>query len=294
MSLARYRVLGEIAVDGQAVSRRRERELLGLLVAARGRPVAVERIVEELWEADGARSAVQVVVSRLRALLDPGRSGPVRVATTPAGYHLEAEPGEVDVWVFEDLAERSLSASTPADRVVLGTRADELWAGEPYAECEAPSLRAEAARLVELHVTVQESRAEALLSLGHPAAAVRLLAPVVPVHPYREQLWALLARAQYACARQADALATLATLRSRLAEDLGVDPSPLVRAMEQSILAQDPGLTGGQDASPRTRIRCRSHRVSPATSATTRTAPRTHRPLSEAIHAWRTARPIVT
>jgi len=293
-----YRVLGEIAVDRDSVARRRERELLGLLVAARGRPVAVERIVEELWDADAGRSAVQVVVSRLRALLDPGRAGPARVITTPAGYHLEAEPDEVDVWVFEELAERSLSATTPADRVVLGTRADELWSGEPYAECEAPSLRAEAARLVELHVTVQESRAEALLSLGHQAAAVRLLAPVAPVHPYREQLWALLARAQYACARQADALSTLATLRSRLAEDLGVDPSPLVRAMEQSILAQDPGLSAGptsrQDTPSRVRIRCRSHRVSPTTSATARTAPSTHRPLSEAIHAWRTARPIVT
>ena len=144
---------------------------------------------------------------------------------------------------------------------------------------------------------MQESRAEALLSLGHQAAAVRLLAPVAPVHPYREQLWALLARAQYACARQADALSTLATLRSRLAEDLGVDPSPLVRAMEQSILAQDPGLTGPtsrQDTPSRARIRCRSHRVSPTTRATTRTAPSTQRPLSEAIHAWRTARPIVT
>ena len=192
MSLARYRVLGEIAVDGQAVSRRRERELLGLLVAARGRPVAVERIVEELWEADGARSAVQVVVSRLRALLDPGRSGPVRVATTPAGYHLEAEPGEVDVWVFEDLAERSLSASTPADRVVLGTRADELWAGEPYAECEAPSLRAEAARLVELHVTVQESRTEALLSLGTrrpPYACSRRSFPSTPTASSCGRCW---------------------------------------------------------------------------------------------------------
>lgn len=237
-----YRVLGEIAVDGANVTRRRERELLGLLVAARGRPVAVERIVDELWSGDAPRSAVQVVVSRLRALLDPGRAGPASVETTPAGYHLVAERDAVDVWRFESLAESAVSAPTPADRLVRGTLAAELWVGDPYAECRAPSLRAEASRLVELHVTVQETRAEALLELGHPAAAVRLLAPVMPEHPYREQLWALLARAQYACARQADALATLATLRTRLAEDLGVDPSSVVRAMEQAILTQDPGL----------------------------------------------------
>ena len=243
MSGGGYRVLGEIAVDGRAVTRRRERELFALLVAARGRPVAVERIVDEIWSAEGERAAVQVAVSRLRALLDPTRSGPVRVATSPAGYQLAAAMDEVDAWVFEDLAERALAAPTAADRLVLGTRATELWAGAPYAECQAPSLRAEATRLAELHLTVQESRAEALLELGHPAAAVRLLAPVAPEHPYREQLWALLARSQYACARQADALATLAELRSRLAEDLGVDPSSVVRSMEQAILAQDPGLT---------------------------------------------------
>jgi DNA-binding SARP family transcriptional activator len=237
-----YRVLGEIAVHGDTVTRRRERELLGLLVAARGRTVAVERIVDEIWGADAARSAVQVVVSRLRTLLDPTRSLPPTVETTPAGYRLVAKPGDVDVWTFEDLAERALSAPTPADRLVLGTRAEELWEGEPYAECQSVSLRAEATRLRDLRVTVQESRAEALLELGHPAAAVRLLAPVAPEHPYREQLLALLARAHYACSRQADALATLATLRSRLSDDLGVDPSTVVRAMEQAILAQDPGL----------------------------------------------------
>ena len=105
-------------------------------------------------------------------------SGPERVETTPAGYRFLAAPDEVDVWVFEDLCDRALAASAPADRIVLGSRVDDLWAGEPYAECQAPTLRAEAVRLSELRVTVLESRAEGLLTLGHPAAAVRLLAPL--------------------------------------------------------------------------------------------------------------------
>ena len=88
---------------------------------------------------------------------------------------------------------------------------------------------------------MHEARAEALVALGHPAAGRPTpRTDGAGSHPYRERLWALLARAQYACARQADALATLARLRTSLAEDLGVDPSPLVRAMEQRILAQDP------------------------------------------------------
>jgi DNA-binding SARP family transcriptional activator len=257
VSVSGYRVLGEIAVDGDPMTRRRERELLGLLIAARGRAVAAERILEEIWAAEAQRGLLQVAVSRLRSLLDPGRSGPSAVETTPAGYRLAAPSAVVDVWVFEGLAEQSLSTASPADRLVLGTRAVALWAGEPYAECRAPSLRIEASRLEELHVTVQESRAAALLALGHPAAAVRLLAPLAPEHPYREQLWALLSRSQYACARQADALATLATVRSRLAEDLGVDPSAIVRTTEHAILTQDPGLApAAPPVSRGHRVRC--------------------------------------
>jgi len=299
-----FRVLGGIAAGEQALSRRLERELLGLLVAARGRPVSVDQVLEELWDEDAGRAAVQVVVSRLRARLDPAGRGPRGIAGTPAGYQLEVDDGEVDVWVFEELVERALAAPTPADRLVLGTRADELWTGEPYAGCEAPSLRAEAARLVDLHVTAIESRAGALLELGHPATAVRLLSPVAQAHPYRESLWALLARALYACSRQADALATLATLRSRLAEDLGVDPSPEVRAMEQAILTQDPTLTrakapGGTahrsaHGSSLCRHRRRSRVVRPVTRATASTAPISQSPFFEAIQAWSTASPMVT
>ena len=152
-------------------------------------------------------------------------------------------------------------------------------------------------------------------SSGIPAAAVRLLAAVAPEHPYREQLWALLARAQYACTRQADALTTLATLRSRLAEDLGVDPSPVVRDMERAILTQDPSLDrrdrivpsartlpaasgrsdhSGLSTSSVCRHRRRRSTVRPATSATATTAPSSHNPFSEAIQAWSTAIPIVT
>src|SRR4051812_4366666 len=173
-----YGVLGQVTVAGASVTPRRERELLELLVAAHGRPVAVDRIVEELW-ADGApRSSVQVAVSRLRATLDPARSGPSRVERTPAGYRFLAAADEVDAWVFEDLCEKALAAPAAADRVILASQADELWAGEPYPDCQAPTLRAETVRLIELHVTVLEARAEGLLVLGQPAAAVRLLKPV--------------------------------------------------------------------------------------------------------------------
>jgi len=244
-----YQAFGQMTAllgdEVRTLTRRRESDLLALLIVAQGRPVSADRILLELWGTEALASgpaSVQVTVSRLRAWLDPERSGPRPIERTAAGYALAVSRDDVDVWLFEELVERSLAAPTPVERLVLATQASDLWQGDPYVACHVDSVRAEAVRLEELLVTKHETRAEALIALGHPAPAVRLLGPIVGSHPYREGLWALLARAQYACARQADALATLARLRTSLAEDLGVDPSPCIRAMEQRILAQDPGL----------------------------------------------------
>ena len=248
--MTRYRVIGQVGayVEGRTVTltRTRERHLLAVLVAAGGRAVSVERLLGELWGPDAPASALgvlQVSVSRLRALLDPDRAaGPVLVRT-PGGYRLEADESDVDVWMFEAVAARALVADGAGERLRLTAEAGALWsAGEPYADCPAPSVRAEAARLTDLFVAVSQVRAGTLLALGRADDAVRLLAPLAADNPYREELWALLARAQFASARQADALATLATLRSRLVEDLGVDPAPCVREMERRILTQDEGL----------------------------------------------------
>jgi DNA-binding SARP family transcriptional activator len=198
---------------------------------------------------------VQVAVSRLRSLLDPGRTGPSAVRTSLAGYQLSTDRDAVDVWVFERAADEALLGTSPAARLALCDRALDLWAGDPYADCAAPLVSAEAARLEELHLGLHGARAGAMVRLGRPDAAVRMLAHVVPGQPYREDLWALLARAQYACDRQADALATLATLRARLAADLGVDPSPRTRALEEQVLRQDAALVAGSRPSPHPEIR---------------------------------------
>ena len=70
------RVLGplEIAVDGlvRTVTAPKQRALLAVLLVAEGRPVAPERLVEELWPEDPpatATAALQVHVSGLRKVV---------------------------------------------------------------------------------------------------------------------------------------------------------------------------------------------------------------------------------
>jgi len=91
-----------------------------------------------------------------------------------------------------------------------------------------------------------EACAEALLELGHPEVVGPELRALAEEHPFRERLWSLVAISQYQTLRQADALGTLRTLRERLADELGVDPSPQLRELELAVLNHAAGLAAPQ------------------------------------------------
>ena len=255
----RYSAFGAMAfqVDDVEVplTRRRERGVLSVLLAAHGAPVAAERLVAEVW-GDEAPSqtlaALQVAVSRLRSQLEPDRQARKgsRLVSTAAGYSLVADPTDVDTWAFESIAGQALAAQGPEERLRLADQARALWTATPYADCDAPTVLAEVGRLEELLVTLEELRARALLDLGRPDEALRGLAELAEQHPYRERMWSLLALAQYQCSRQADALETLRRLRERLADELGVDPSEEIRRLEEGVLRQDPSLATTPQAAP--------------------------------------------
>jgi DNA-binding SARP family transcriptional activator len=225
--------------EERTVGGRRERLLLALLATAAGRHVGDDRLVDELWGDEppaAATSSLQVAVSRLRRVL--GEHAELR--RDPSGYTLVG--AQVDADTVDGLIER-LPGLQPEEVLDATAGVLDLWRGTPFAGLgDAPTLAAETVRLEEARLTLVENRAEALLVLGRPEEAHRLLASVVGDHPFRERLWSLLALALYRGHRQADALETLRTLRAALVEELGVDPSASVRTLEERMLAQDPAL----------------------------------------------------
>ena len=248
-----YRILGPVEVV--AGDRRvqpggpLERALLARLVVAGGRVVALERLVEDLWEGDPPDSAnvsVRVRVSRLRkALAEAGRAGAIR--TQHPGYALVlTDDDTVDALEFDALAARGRAALTAGDAQRAAadlTGALALWRGPALADVgDVPFARAQGARLEELRLAALEDRIDADLALGRHATLVAELEELCAAQPLHERVWAQRMTALYRCGRQADALAAFSELRRTLAEELGLDPSPALVALEGQILAQSPAL----------------------------------------------------
>ncbi|MEE1940819.1 BTAD domain-containing putative transcriptional regulator [Streptomyces sp. TRM 70361] len=242
--------------DALALKGPRHRAVLARLLVARRRVVPVTRLVEDLWAEPPADAvgAVRTFVAALRRALEPERPprSPARLLVTEGpGYALRAAPETVDAWCFEQ-AVAAAAALPPGDAAERLARALDRWRGPAYAGLSGhPWARAERSRLTELRLHAVERLAEARLSLGLAAEAAADLDAHTAGHPWREDAWRLLALALYRSGRQGDALAVLRRARTLLAEELGVDPGPGLRALEADILHHadrlDPGGGGAAE-----------------------------------------------
>jgi DNA-binding SARP family transcriptional activator len=249
-----------LTIDGAEVRirGRRERAVLALLLAARRQVIPVDRLIEDVWGEDAGDSApasLQVAISRLRALIEPGRprgAEPTVLLTSGGGYALLADHVDFERFaLLVDEAETELGAGRAERALHLSEQAADLWAGAPFGEApDSELIRSETVRLNELHLQNQELRVRALLTLGRHAQVVGDLETLVLAYPFREHLWETLALALYRDGRQGDALSTLRRARKVLDEELGVDPSPALRTLEADILAQAPSLNPQSSPAP--------------------------------------------
>ncbi|MFD6432870.1 BTAD domain-containing putative transcriptional regulator [Streptomyces venezuelae] len=255
----RYRILGATeAYDDQgaplSVGGQRLRALLAALALQANRTATVGALIEEVWAGDppaDAPAALQALVGRLRRAI-----GKDAVVSAPGGYRLAVAPDDVDLHRFERLAREGRTALDRGDPALAARTLRDalaLWRGPALADL---SDRATAARPEAQRAEAVRTRIEADLALGRAPDVVPELRELTSSQPYDEALRALLIRALRDTGRGADALAAYEEARRALADGLGTDPGPELRALHAELLAgpdlphQEPSSQGQPYAGP--------------------------------------------
>ena len=245
--LIEFQVLGptEARQDGRAIqlSGARRRALVTRLLLDAGRAVSADTLLEDVWgdQAPPAASAtLQSHVSQLRKVLGD------RLQRSTAGYILRLDGISIDAEEFEVTVATGTLQFTQGDfeAAVWSLRqALRLWRGRALEEvADQPWAQPEAGRLEELRRVATEQLLEARLALGEHEQLVPDAKVAVEENPLREQRWGTLMVALYRCGRQAEALRAYQRLRTLLVEELGIDPSPPLAALEAAMLRHDPAL----------------------------------------------------
>ena len=192
-----------------------------------------------------ASTTLRSYIARTRRLVDGSGSGPVVVTQAP-GYLLRAPADSFDVACFERALATSGSYLARDDAPAASSTLREalaLWRGDAYAEfADEDWARTEAQRLEELRLVAHERLIEADLACGRAAELIPEIESLTREHPLREEFRAQLMLALYRAGRHADALRVFREYRALLVDELGVDPSPALGAIEQRVLVHDPGL----------------------------------------------------
>jgi YVTN family beta-propeller protein len=255
-----FRLLGAMDVvdEGQpvAIGGPKQRLLLAVLLMRRPEAVSSAALADALWgecAPPTAAKTVQVFVARLRKALGEGV-----VLTERGGYAVHVPPEAVDADRFEQLLEAGRDArksGRPEEAARLLQAALDLWRGPALGDLNAePPLQQFVLGLESLRVDALEERIEADLDSGRHARVVPELEALIAAEPLRERPYGLLMQALYRAGRQAEALAVFHTARRTLLEEVGVEPGPALRRLQDRILAQDPELAppeGSRIAAPR-------------------------------------------
>jgi predicted ATPase/DNA-binding SARP family transcriptional activator len=189
----------------------RQREVLGVLLAAGGAAVTAGRIVQDVWSDEpesGSHTTLAAYVSRLRKLLPEA----ALTGSSRGAYALALPAGARDDQVAAQLLESARTAASSDQHAAAldeCARALALYRGQPYAGLASPAVLRERIRLQELRCDLVEQAAAAQLALGRPEHAVAELEPLAQCDPPRAEALRLLALALSRSGQQPQALSVL-------------------------------------------------------------------------------------
>jgi DNA-binding SARP family transcriptional activator len=219
------------------------KQVLEILLTARGRGVPKDRIAELLWARDlpqNVTGALATYVSVLRrSLRGCAPEGRELVVTETQAYRFAVEHAETDLDRFDELVDRAATAPTSTQRRLLHealalVRGDVLE-DEPYADWAEDARGAYRARVL----AVRMDAAEAALAERDLDAGLRHAQASISIDRFSERAHRLAMLALFAQGRQHEAVAVYHRLRRLLDEDLGLDPMPETRALHTSVLRHE-------------------------------------------------------
>lgn len=233
----------EVAGRRQSFSARTQLGLALCVLARRSNErVSTAELSDALWTHERPatyRNVIQVVISKLRAVVEAADDPAVELLALNDGYVLRCPADAVDACVFDSLvtsAMRELSGAHAAEARRLLADALGRWA-EPFGGHEPEALMPYADQLRRRRREAESALLEVDIQLG--VEDVEVIARAVDADPFDERLWGYLMIALYRRGRQADALRAFARARALLAEEVGVEPGPFLRAIEQEVLLQE-------------------------------------------------------
>ncbi|MGW0936728.1 BTAD domain-containing putative transcriptional regulator [Streptomyces sp. NPDC002666] len=220
----------------------KQRLVLAVLLTRPNTPVSLEELTDAVWPDDPPRTArknLQVYVSNLRRVLDPGDLG--RLRHGPGGYVLHLTADECDSLRFDELArhgDAELRAGAPSRAALLYRRALDLWRHAPFSDLAARAdvLRAAVDRQYTRRLAVYEAWAEAQLETGEPAPVADTVDEMVSRHPLRERLRAAQITALHRVGRRTEALAAYDDCRQQLSRELGLEPGAALQSAYRRLL----------------------------------------------------------
>ncbi|MFI9000754.1 AfsR/SARP family transcriptional regulator [Streptomyces sp. NPDC053541] len=241
-----FRLLGTVSITAEAgelpLGPAKRRSVLAALLLRANSVVPVDRLIDTVWAEDPparARTVVQGHVSRLRALFEQGGADDygVELATRSQAYELRMPDQLLDTHRFEELVQLAGHQKHPGDAVLMLREALALWRGPALTGTVASEpLLVAAQALEETRLVTVEQLAAAYGRLGEHTKAAAVLRAEAAANPLRESLTAALMLSLYRAGHQSDALDCYHRTRGLLADELGVDPGPALRAAYEAVL----------------------------------------------------------
>ena len=235
--------IGERQIGAGDLGGIRPKQVLEILLAARGHPVPTDRLADLLWGHElpmNAANSLQTFISALRRHLSSDREWARALVVTDAqAYRFDTNLVTLDLDRFDALLEHPARESSRVVRRrlehALALVRGEVLDDEPYAEWALELRRVYQARVLEARVEAAE------MALGECdySAALRHAEAAIGMDRFSEQAHRLAMLALYALGRQHEALYTFTQLRTVLDQELGLEPMPGTRALHSAILRQD-------------------------------------------------------